>query len=129
VQKVGQIGTLGWIPTIQPPFNSSCAAVQYETGTNLSHLAVSEIHAIENLKISVVVFSISYRVPDDINQRKGGTCQGNNLFSAKVLWRRHRHPDECFPSVVNNKESGRIRTERLVKFRMKCVSASGNMKR
>ena len=29
-QKVGQLGSLGWIPMIQVPFNSSCIALQYE---------------------------------------------------------------------------------------------------
>ena len=34
VQKVVvRFGSLGWIPMIQEPFNSSCVALQYETGT------------------------------------------------------------------------------------------------
>jgi hypothetical protein len=52
-KKWGQIGSLGWIPMIQSPFYSSCAALQYETGTKFFHQAVPEIHAIEKLKISV----------------------------------------------------------------------------
>ena len=31
-QKVAHFGSLGWI---QAPFTSSCAAVQYETGTKV----------------------------------------------------------------------------------------------
>ena len=35
-QKVVRFGSLGWIPMIQVPFNSSCVALQYETGTKFS---------------------------------------------------------------------------------------------
>ena len=38
---------------IQVPFNSSCVALQYETGTKVFHRAVSELYGIENHKISV----------------------------------------------------------------------------
>ena len=36
-QKVVRFGSLGWIPMIQVPFNSSCVALQYETGTKFFH--------------------------------------------------------------------------------------------
>ena len=36
-QKVVHFGSLGSISMIQVPFNSSCAALQYETGTKFSH--------------------------------------------------------------------------------------------
>ena len=49
-QKVARFGSLGWIPIIQTPFNSSCAALQYETGMKFFHRAVPEIHDIENHK-------------------------------------------------------------------------------
>ena len=52
-QKVGHLGSLGWIPMIQAPFHSSCVALQYETGTKFFHRAVPELHSIENHKISV----------------------------------------------------------------------------
>ena len=52
-QKVGHLGSLGWIPMIQVPFNSSCVALQYETGTKFFHQAVPELHGIKNQKISV----------------------------------------------------------------------------
>ena len=31
-QKVARFGSLGYIPMIQVPFNSSCVALQYKTG-------------------------------------------------------------------------------------------------
>jgi hypothetical protein len=35
--KVVRFGSPGWIPMIQPSFNSSCAALQYEIGTKFFH--------------------------------------------------------------------------------------------
>ena len=35
-QKVARFGSLGLIPMIQPPFNSSCVALQYEPGAKFS---------------------------------------------------------------------------------------------
>ncbi len=32
--NVVRFGSLGWIPMIQPPFNSPSAALQYETGSS-----------------------------------------------------------------------------------------------
>ena len=69
-QKVVRFGSLGWIPMIQVPFNSSCVALQYETGTKFFHRAVPELHGIKNQKISVQprgifhIFSRFYRVSD-----------------------------------------------------------------
>ena len=37
VQKVAHFGSLGPIPVIQPPFNSSCVALQYEPGIKFFH--------------------------------------------------------------------------------------------
>ena len=45
-QKVARFGSLGSIPMIQSPFNSSCVALQYEPGT--IHPAVPELHAGKN---------------------------------------------------------------------------------
>ena len=36
-QKVARFGSLGLIPMIQPPFNSSCVVLQYEHGTKFFH--------------------------------------------------------------------------------------------
>ena len=47
-QKVVRFGSLGWIPMIQVPFNSSCVALQYETGTKFFHRAVSKLYAVIN---------------------------------------------------------------------------------
>ena len=47
-QKVGHLGSLGWIPMIQVPFNSTCIALQYDTGTKFFHRAIPELHAIKN---------------------------------------------------------------------------------
>ena len=47
-QKMEHLGSLGWIPMILEPFISSCVALQYETGTKFFHLAVPELHAVEN---------------------------------------------------------------------------------
>ena len=33
---------------IQVPFNSSCAALQYETGMKFFHRAVPKLHAVKN---------------------------------------------------------------------------------
>ena len=52
-QKVWHLGSLGWIPMIQVPLNSSCVALQYETGTKFFYQAVPELHSIDNHKISV----------------------------------------------------------------------------
>ena len=34
--KVVHFGSPGWIPMIQAPFNSSCVALQYKTGTKFA---------------------------------------------------------------------------------------------
>ena len=47
-QKVGHLRFLGRIPMIQVPVNSSCVALQYETGTKFFHRAVPELHTIKN---------------------------------------------------------------------------------
>ena len=47
-QKVVHFGSLGWITMIQAPFNSSCVALQYETGTKLLHRVVPKLHAVKN---------------------------------------------------------------------------------
>ena len=39
---------------IQVPFNSSCVALQYETGTKFFHRAVLELHDIKNQKMYVM---------------------------------------------------------------------------
>ena len=44
-QKVPRFGSLRPIPIIQPLFNSSCVALQYEPGTTFFHRAVPELHA------------------------------------------------------------------------------------
>ena len=46
-QKVGNLGSLGLIPMIQLPFNSTCVALQYEPGTKFFYQAVPELHALE----------------------------------------------------------------------------------
>ena len=53
VQKVVCFGSPEWIPMIQVLFNSSCVALQYETGTKFFHRAVPELHGIKNQKVSV----------------------------------------------------------------------------
>ena len=35
--KVGHLGSLAPIPMIQPPFCSSCVALQYESGSKFFH--------------------------------------------------------------------------------------------
>ena len=60
-QKVARFGSLGQIPMIQAPFNSSCVALQYETGTKFFHRAVPEIRDIKNLKKSVPPRVVSER--------------------------------------------------------------------
>ena len=61
-QKVGHLGSLGPIPMIQPPFNSSCVALHYEPGTKFFHRAVPEIRDIQNQEISVQPRGVSGRV-------------------------------------------------------------------
>ena len=56
-QKVVRFGSLGWIPIIQVPFDSSCVALQYETGTKIFHRAVPELHALKN-STKIDIFSI-----------------------------------------------------------------------
>ena len=46
---------------IQAPFNSSCVALQYKTGTKFFHRAVPELHGIKNQKISVQPRGIFHR--------------------------------------------------------------------
>ena len=46
-QKVDNLGSLGPIPMIQPPFNSACVALQYESGTKFFYRAVPELHAVQ----------------------------------------------------------------------------------
>ena len=47
-QKVARFGSLRWIPMIQVPFNSSCTALQYETGMKFLHRVVPKLHAAKN---------------------------------------------------------------------------------
>ena len=56
-QKVARFGSLGLIPMIQVPFNSSCTALQYKTKTKFFHPAVPELHGIEKFQHNRVVFS------------------------------------------------------------------------
>ena len=60
-QKVGHLGSLGWISMIQVPFNSSCVALQYETGTKFSIEPFQSYTALKITKFQYnrVVFSIS----------------------------------------------------------------------
>ena len=45
--KVGNFGSLQLIRMIQPPFYSTCVALQYEPGTKFFHRAVPELHAVK----------------------------------------------------------------------------------
>ena len=66
-QKVGHlhVGSLGWIPMIQVPFNSSCVALQYETGTKFFHRAIPELHAIKNgTKTVISPYTFTYNQCD-----------------------------------------------------------------
>ena len=47
-QKVARFGSLGWIPMIQAPLDSSRVVLQYETGNKFFHRAVPEIQAGKN---------------------------------------------------------------------------------
>ena len=49
MQKVVYFGFLGWIPMIQAPFNSSYAALQYETGIKFFHRAVPKLRAVKTI--------------------------------------------------------------------------------
>ena len=46
---------------IQAPFDSSCVALQYETGTKFFHRAVPELHDIKNRKNSLSPRVVSVR--------------------------------------------------------------------
>ena len=63
-QKVGNLGSLGPIPMIQPPFNSTCVALQYEPGTKFFHRAVPELHGHKKSEISVQLRGISVRIEE-----------------------------------------------------------------
>ena len=43
---------------IQVPFNSSCVALQYETGTKFFHSAIPELHAVKNSTKIDIIFTI-----------------------------------------------------------------------
>ena len=58
-QKVGHLGSLGPIPMIQPPLDSSWVALQFEPGTKFFHQAVPEMHNIKNHKIPALACGIS----------------------------------------------------------------------
>ena len=61
-QKVGHLGSLGWIPIIQISFESSCVALQYKTGIKFSHRAVPELHAVKNsAKIVISPCTFTYK--------------------------------------------------------------------
>ena len=54
-QKVGHLDLLGPIPMIQPPFCSSCVALQYEPGMKFFHRMVPVLHAVKVCaKISIL---------------------------------------------------------------------------
>ena len=48
---VVRFGLLGLTPMIQPPFRSSCAALQYEAGTKFFRRAIPELHDIKQSEI------------------------------------------------------------------------------
>jgi hypothetical protein len=48
--KVVRFGSPGWIPMIQAPFNSSCAALECGTGTKFVYRAVPELHTAKNVQ-------------------------------------------------------------------------------
>ena len=49
--KKGNFGSLRWIPMIQIPFNSSCVALQYETGIKFIHQAIPELHVVNFISL------------------------------------------------------------------------------
>ena len=59
-QKVARFGSLGWIPMIQVPFNSSClyCSTIYETGMKFFHRAVPKLHAVKN-SIKFIYFTLN----------------------------------------------------------------------
>ena len=93
---------------IKAPFNSSSVALQYETGTKFFHRAVPELHGIKNQKILVQprgIFRIFSKV---LIYKLCRVCQEQivkgqekeySLCTAKLLGRRHRHPDGRIPSL------------------------------
>ena len=44
--KVGNLGFLGPISMIEPPFNSTCVALQYKPGTKFFHRVVPELRTL-----------------------------------------------------------------------------------
>ena len=47
---------------IQAPFNSSCVALQYKTGTKVFHQAVPKLHAVKNsTKIAILLCTFTYK--------------------------------------------------------------------
>ena len=47
---------------IQAPFNSSCVALQYKTGTKFFHRAVPKLHAVKNsTKIDILLCTFTYK--------------------------------------------------------------------
>ena len=74
-QNVDNLGSLGPISIIQPPFNSSCVALQYEPGTTYLHRAVPQVTLQQknqkfqyNYVVFLYVFSEDSEVAEDYSQ-------------------------------------------------------------
>ena len=91
------------IPMIQAPFNGSCIALQYETGTTFFHerfqsYTASKIRKFQyNRVVFFHIFSKVYRVCPRTNRK--GQEKEYSLCTAKLLGRRHRHPDGRISSL------------------------------
>ena len=77
-QKVAHFGSLGLIPMIQTPFNSSCTALQYETGMKFFHWVVPKLHTIKK-SINFCYFTI-----ETLNKIRTNQWQ-NFLGGTKIL--------------------------------------------
>jgi hypothetical protein len=73
-QKVVCFGSLEWIPIIRAPFNSSCAALQYETGMKFFDWVVPELHADKILQKIITLYTFTYK-PMTTEQKFLGTSR------------------------------------------------------
>ena len=67
----------------QAPFDSSCVALQYETGTKFFHRAVPEIHA-TIISVKNFIFTRKITRTNKCNIMPSTAFEGNTRFSRHV---------------------------------------------
>ena len=80
MQKVGTFGSLGPISMIQPPFCSSCVALQYEPRIKFFHQAVPKLQDIRYWENSMHPLGVSFPRPLNPPTSQDSGYTANNIW-------------------------------------------------